>query len=254
MTTIYLATLGRSPEADPLLEAWPWEEKPLSILVSHAYLAGWSRIKDKIRPASRMLDSGAYTAYTSGKTVDIDALVVEALRPEWDEAVGLDVIGDAEGSRANMDRMLAAGCAKAMPVFHIGDPWELLAYYASRWSKIGLSCRFGEDKATSLRFYEQCFARAWPKRFHSFGWAEDDALLRFPFHSADASSWRLGPLKYGIHMTRKHGRFVRHQIPNSHSFETRQHGLRTMLEAEWLRTLTLRALWAKPLAQIASAA
>lgn len=201
MTCLYFA----GPQSGCAIEAarrWDWDAKPLSILVSYSYLKAYQPAAPYYAKAkSFMLDSGAFTAYTIGKPVDIDALIAEANRvdangrPVWDEAVGLDVIGDYNGSRRNMEYMLPR-CPKAMPVFHIGDPWELLEYYCAHWEKVGLSCRFGEDIKTSIRFYEQCFARSWPHKYHSFGWVDEKALLAMPFHSADAATWVLAPASF----------------------------------------------------------
>lgn len=247
MTTIYFAGPGTSQ-----LEAvrrWNWEERPLSVLVSFAYLQGWKAIAPYFRkPKSMMLDSGAFTAYTSGKVIDHDALLAEMMKPEWDEAVGLDVIGDHRGSKANAEYAHSKGVTKGMPVFHIGDPWDLLAWYCARFPKVGLSCRFGEDVKTSLRFYEQCFARAWPHKFHSFGWVEDQALVRFPFHSADAATWSVAPTAYRNWVFKKRGKPVQKHL----SVEGRDmltFGVQNHMETMWRRENQLIARWESTLAR-----
>ena len=84
----------------------------------------------------------------------------------------------------------------AFPVFHIGDPWDHLVEYRRVFGRVGLSCRFGEPPTHSLRWLEQCFARAWPCRFHSFGWTAAEPLTRYPFDTADSTSW-INPQAYG---------------------------------------------------------
>lgn len=206
--------------AQGALDQWDWKNKPLGRLCTFASPA---ELKHAVamyargpgnRPSSFMLDSGAYSAFNSGKTIDIDELIKETKNPMWDEAVGLDVIGSALGSRKNADYMLAHG-STAMPVFHIGDDWALLEYYCERWEKVGLSCRFGESQATSIEWYGQCFARAWPHKFHSFGYISDRALLQFPFHSADAATWVLAVAAYHWVPGKRNGRLtnVRQQLP-----------------------------------------
>lgn len=86
---------------------------------------------------------------------------------------------------------------EAMPVFHIGDDWEILKEYAKHWDKVGISCRFGEPLNESFAFYDQCFARVWPKKFHSFGWMDEKVVMRYPLHSSDSSSWEVGPCAFG---------------------------------------------------------
>ncbi len=249
MTAMYIAVGWGACQLEAI-RLWDWDTKPIHVLVSYAYIKNWKSTKPYFRkPAKLMLDSGAFTAYTSGKTVDIQALAQEALKPEWDEAVGLDVIGSWQGSKVNMDRMLAMGCGKAMPVFHVGDPWDLLDYYASKWPKIGLSCRFGEDIKTSMKFYEQCFARAWPKKFHSFGWTQHEPLSAFPFHSADSSSWG-NAAAWGNYMVKKGGgRYgAEHMTVKGRDNWTK--GVTNALEINHRRERELVDRWGKTLAKL----
>lgn len=251
MTTVYFAGPGTTQ-----MEAarrWDWEKRPLSILVSFAYLDQWKQTGPYYRnPKSLMLDSGAFTAYTTGKVVDHDALLREAAKPVWDEAVGLDVIGDWEGSKRNAEYALArdpVAARKMMPVFHIGDPWDLLTWYCERYPKVGLSCRFGEPVPTSLRFYEQCFARAWPHRFHSFGWVEEKALQAFPFHSADAATWAVAPTAYRNWVFKKRGVQVQKHL-SVEGNEMMTHGVRNHMESMYRREQSLKAHWATTLAKL----
>lgn len=195
MTKIYLA-YGTS--TNRTLKKWDHYRHPLNILVSYVYLKAWRQLrKESLFPvASLKLDSGAFSAWNAGKTINIDELTSETKNEEWSEAVSLDVIGDAEASVQNAIYMKNAG-SKAYPVFHYGDPWHHLLFYKQHFPKVGLSCRFGEKESDSLRWLEKCFARAWPYKFHSFGWTKESMLINFPFHSADSSTWATAPSAYG---------------------------------------------------------
>lgn len=191
MTDIFLA-MSTSLE---YIAQWPHDEKPLNLLASFAFKPLMEGALDRFRPARLMLDSGAYSAWSVGKSIDMDALLKEGAHPRYTDTVALDVIGDPEASVKNAFKMKAAG-SKAFPVFHYGDPWEHLAIYREHFGRVGLSCRFGEPYARSYAWLEQCFARGWPCRFHSFGWTSFAVLGRFPFDSADSSAWING-FKYG---------------------------------------------------------
>lgn len=197
MTAIFLATT-MSGNATKTLLKWDNDRYPLNILISFAYLQNWRRFTSKhyIKTNALKLDSGAYTAWSAGKSIDIHALIAETKKPEWTESVALDVIGDAQKSVDNAFYMKAHG-SKAYPVFHYGDPFEHLAIYKENFPKVGLSCRFGEKEADSYRWLDKCFAKAWPYKFHSFGWTKEQALYRYPFHSADSSTWAVGPAGFG---------------------------------------------------------
>lgn len=193
-----LAASTGPPEA--FAKAFSFEIRP-AILVSYAYLHEFSARRHRYRYRDWMLDSGAFSAWKSGYEIRLSEYiqVCRALRdadPTLSEIIGLDVIGSDRGSLANAIKMKEAGI-DAMPVFHIGDDWGILKEYASGWDKVGLSCRFGESIQDSYKFYDQCFAKVWPKKFHSFGWVAEEVLLRYPFHSGDASSWEMAPCAFG---------------------------------------------------------
>lgn len=172
-----------------------------ALLVSYIYVEEFLRNQTSYGYRDWMMDSGAYSAYNSGKVIDLQeytdfchALLAED--PSLVEIIALDVIGDGRGSLANAFQMKEAGL-EVIPVFHVGEDWGILKEYCQAFQKVGLSCRFGEPLKKSYWFYDQCFARHWPKPFHSFGWMGEKMLMRYPFHSADSTSWEVGPCQYG---------------------------------------------------------
>jgi hypothetical protein len=176
-----------------------------ALLVAYPYVNLFKKHtkRNNYRYRDWMLDSGAFSAYNSGKAIDLHEYIdaCHQLKDEDEklkDIIALDVIGSDVGSLKNCIAMKQAG-VDAMPVFHIGDDWGILQEYLDGWSKVGISCRFGEKNADSYKFYDQCFSMGWPKRFHSFGWMTEDVLMRYPLYSADSSSWQMGPLRYGNH-------------------------------------------------------
>lgn len=258
MTRVYFAYSAAGNEVKCTYELWDWERRPLPMLVSFFYIQHWNRSgRFLCKPSHTILDSGAFSAWNSGKDIDMAALVRESMDPYWQESVGLDVVGDAAGTERNLLSMQKAG-SPAYPVFHIGEPFEYLERYKENFGKVGLSCRFGEPAAESLRWLEQCFARAWPCKFHSFGWVAPQALFAFPFHTADTASWvsaaRWGRWKsYGFLPTSP---AKRGQAGSSLMSEI-QHYLALSEKLEWkwqslLKTLDSRPLANKPVALAAS--
>jgi len=245
MTAIYVAW-GASPVAARAMLAWDWKHQPLSVLVSFYYLKQWLKLPHGEALCvpncpTLMLDSGAYSAWNAGKVIDIQALIEESKNPRWTETIALDVIDDGPASLANCRIMKAAG-SDAYPVFHFGEPFELLKEYCDTYPKVGLSCRFGETPTESIRFYSQCFARQWPHRFHSFGWIQKSVLKRFPFHSADATTWSNAVL-YGQYRMCK-------QMVSLKNITSRTADVRSGLEYFWLLQQELKSRWQKELASI----
>lgn len=194
---LYFATGTSTELLTTTFGPWDWQTRPINVLVTFPFIKSW----DKAQPTppwpikSTILDSGAFSAWNSGKTIDFDQLCAEAGNGRWDEAVGLDVIGDPVASLKNCLRMKERGL-EVMPVFHFGEPWEILEEYKKQFKRIGLSCRFGEPVNQSNKWLGQCFARAYPAQFHSFGWVSEKTLLAFPFTTADTASWHTG-IRFG---------------------------------------------------------
>ena len=192
MTRIYFATPLSKPAIDCFLKH---ADEPTNVLTSFAFKSKVESYIDLLPRSRKMLDSGAYTAWSCGHSVDLNELIEYARHPRWDEVVALDVIGNAEASVKNAITMKEAGL-NVMPVFHIGDPIDHLRFYKDNFAKVGLSCRFGEPLRDSLVFINKCFEVAWPYRFHSFGWISEKVLRKYPFDSADASTW-VNPHRFG---------------------------------------------------------
>lgn len=174
----------------------PWKEYDLGLLVSYFYLSHYRPEFGRDCPRL-MLDSGAFSAWKSGATIDMPALVAEARRPCWREVVTLDVIGNPDASHRNALAMRQSVGAHVMPVFHYGEPIDLLARYCEAFDYVGLSCRFGESYPESMRWLARCFAKHYPHRFHSFGCMYFPALRELPFYSADSVTWAMSPPTFG---------------------------------------------------------
>lgn len=198
MMTLYLGTIGTAPELASLASFKDAGIKP-SILMSFYFLPSIrkSLLYKHVRTFKSMLDSGAYTAKSKKKKIDINALIKEIKEGKWHEAAALDVIGDPKASLENAEYMKKAG-VDAFPTFHFGEPWEFLDEYARKFDKVGLG-GLVPIKSPSDRhdWLTQCFARIWPKKTHGFGVMGKATLMQFPFHSVDSTSWETGALCFG---------------------------------------------------------
>jgi len=169
------------------------------LLVSFAYLKHFREARDQYPMRDWVLDSGAFTAWTKGKQVDLSeyidtALELRAEDPLLTEVFALDVIGDHEGSLRNCEEMHRQG-VNAIPCFHVDEPEEALIEMAAKYDKIALGGMVGFKSKRA--FAEQCFARVYPKRIHGFGVGAQSDIVSLPWHSVDASNWDIGPNRYG---------------------------------------------------------
>lgn len=160
-------------------------------------------------------DSGAYSAYSVGATVDLDAYITWVSR--WKHlltcASAPDVIGDPVASSRFTERMLDSITGlPVLPVFHVGEPWSYLERWASRVGYMALGGMVPYTRKRSLlgAWLTRAFGII-PKetRVHGFGMTTWSLLLGYPWYSVDSSSWTAG-FRYGSLMLfdEQRGRFI----------------------------------------------
>ncbi len=147
------------------------------------------------------MDSGAFSAHNSGKAINLLEYTEECRRrfatdPQLTEVFALDVIGDWRGSLRNTETMWKAG-VPAIPVYHMGEPWDVLRCLARDYPKIGIGGMVGMRSKAKFAWMSECFRQVYPCKIHGLGIATEAAIMGLPFHSTDASSWEFGPLRFG---------------------------------------------------------
>lgn len=173
------------------------------VLVSYALIESGDVTLDDLRAfvalnCELVFDNGEFSRWKSGRPTNGAAYYewlkgLDAQGVPWLWAAALDVIGDAEGTRANWrdaQREHADLLPRLVPVFHEGDPWDLLAEYdpEKRLVALGRIEGRGSKRATFL-WYDEAFNRYPEMRPHALGNASPETLEPYPFASFDATSW-----------------------------------------------------------------
>lgn len=172
-----------------------------ALLVSYVYLPQFKKVQPGLRYRDWVLDSGAFSAFKSGTSIDLDGYIEEcktllATDPTLTEVYALDVIGDWKATLRNTDKMWAEG-VPAIPCYHLNEPQSYLKELARRFPKIalgGVAATRGKQKRAWASW---CFGVVWPKKIHGFGFGSRGDLMALPFHSVDATNWELGPCAFG---------------------------------------------------------
>jgi len=160
----------------------------LSYVEKNKILRFFEKTKEKI-----FLDSGAFTAFNSGKEINIDeyADFIKKHRARLDVAATLDSIGDYQKTAENTSSLEKKGC-EVLPVFHFGSPLSELERLVRKYDYIAL----GGLVPLALRvkrlrgWLDLCFSKIGGKvRVHGFGINAFWAWRRYPFYSVDATSW-----------------------------------------------------------------
>lgn len=172
-------------------------EEKADVLKSYAYENAAAKVLTEGRKTRFFLDSGAFTAFSQGKQVDIQAYAafIKHHGRHITVAANLDVIGSWEGTKANQRQLEAMGC-EVLPVFHHGEPWEVLEQYVKeyRYLALGGLVPIAKDRAKMTYFLNKAFSIIRDKTLiHGFGVNATWAWRAYPFYSVDATSWLSGP-------------------------------------------------------------
>lgn len=214
-----------------------------ALLVSYYYLEAFLKNKHRYQYRDWVMDSGAFSAHNSGVEIKLEDYIEECKRllacdPSLTEVFALDVIGDWKAGVKNTERMWSKG-VEAIPCFHYGEPWSLLKSLCKDYPKVAIGGCVG--KRDKDKFAGQCFAHAWPKKLHGFGFGSEKSLMLYPWHSVDATNWEAGPCKYG-----------RWAAFGGASISVRGSNQNLRAEVEWYLELERKARtkWAKEMAQL----
>jgi len=164
------------------------------------------------------LDSGAFSAYTQGTTVDLNEYIEFIKEHEniIDVYANLDVIGDAEATWINQRKMEKAGL-HPLPVYHLDDSQEYLHRYLDKYEYIGLGgMARGVVTNTRTKFLDRCFHTICdtkdrlPKvKVHGFGLTSLRLMMRYPWYSVDSTSWVVtGRVGSVFIPKRRNGRYI----------------------------------------------
>lgn len=168
------------------------------ILESYHYVGRESFVRAMRRDGVRVfLDSGAFSAFTLGKEVDLDAYC-RYCRDNADivlHASVLDGIGDPQKTYDNQVAMERNG-VQALPCFHYGEDERFLEYYVERYEYITLGGMVPIARPQLRLWLDRIWGRyltdrhGRPKlKVHGFGLTTMSLMKRYPWFSVDSSSW-----------------------------------------------------------------
>lgn len=161
---------------------------------------------------SVLLDSGAYSAYTRGIKLDVAeyAKFLKTWGSEFEGYFGLDIIGDFDKTWDNQDYLEDQGL-RPIPVFHYGEPAEILRFMTKQYKRIGIGGMVPQSNATLDKWLPTVFYNKDGQekysgiKFHALGLATTYLLEKYPWNSADSTKWLIGR-KFGHTLHEHQGR------------------------------------------------
>ena len=149
------------------------------------------------------LDSGAFSAYTSGQPINLTDYCDFIKRNEdiieknggLLMASVLDVIGDAQGTYEAQLQMEALGI-RPLPCFHFGDDVRYLEWYMENYDYITIGGLVPESTKTCIKWLNRIWSEyltddaGRPKvKVHAFGVSNMTLMNMYPWTSCDSASW-----------------------------------------------------------------
>ena len=162
------------------------------------------------------LDSGAYSAFTQKKPINIQDYI--RFIKEHGKAIkvysNLDVIGDPQATYFNQKLMEKEGL-KPLPCYHHGEDPAWLDRYLSEgheYIALGGMVPLSKTPQVLIRWLRKTFDRIPDHvRIHGFGISNPNIIKLFPFHSVDSTSWMMGQ-KYNALYFFKRGQLTNYPI------------------------------------------
>lgn len=196
-------------------------------------LANYARSQGK--RIKYMLDSGAFTAWSNGKKIDLDQLIDTAneLQDKYSDCidfifVALDEIPGSKG-RATTEEDCKTACLNSAknyeamrdridgivkPVFHTGDPDWLIedAYADAEYIGIGMSQNLSEQDRIS---FAADIVKKYPeKKMHGLAATGFKMMRAAAWHSVDSAAWQYAASMGSINWLRPDGRLLAIPISN----------------------------------------
>lgn len=172
---------------------------PIDVLVSFADLR---RPPDRSKCRSVFLDSGAFSAWSVGRTIALADYIrhVRERRADYDAVAGLDVIGDWQASKRNFLAMRDAGL-EIVPCYHIGEPTAYWEWMLSEWPYVAIGGMVPYLKSvkgfpnrdalwTEVNRLHR-IARPTGVKLHGFGCTVYRFMADLDWHSVDSTTWMI---------------------------------------------------------------
>jgi hypothetical protein len=143
------------------------------------------------------LDSGAFSAFTKGVTIDIQEYItfIKENLDVIETYANLDVIGDPAGTLANQKIMEASGL-NPLPCFHYGEDINYLKTYLQNYDYLALGGMVPISTGDLIPWLDSLFGEyicspdGMPRiKIHGFGLTSLKLMLRYPWYSVDSTSW-----------------------------------------------------------------
>jgi len=165
------------------------------------------------------LDSGAFTAFTLGKKIDIQEYMqfITDNKKNIETYATLDVIGDWKATKYNTELMESKGF-KPLAVFHYQSPEAELKRLLGKYDYFALGglVPLASQRKKLQEWLDYCFSIIQTNsKVHGLGMTGEWCLKRYPFYTVDSTSY-LQSSRYGASHFIKDQRLIRFNNKSKH--------------------------------------
>lgn len=156
-----------------------------------------------------IIDSGAFTVWNKGGSIDIDEYInfCKTKPGDW-SFINLDVIPKTGSSSKDIELCceqsfenylyLRSKLSNVLPVYHYGDNPKWLDKYIDHTDYVGISPANDTHENVKREFLKKCFkVTGKTVKTHGLGYSSLDGMLMFPFYSVDSVSFKKIPVYLG---------------------------------------------------------
>lgn len=150
-----------------------------------------------------LIDSGAFSVWNSGRTIDIDDYLkfIQTLPKHW-SFINLDVIVDKSMSKEKINKSIEQGYENylylsskqpnILPVHHYGEDMSILKRYLNHTDHMCISPTKGLRTNVVDKYFEECFSVIDPHKvkLHALGMTIPKLMFKFPFYSVDSITYK----------------------------------------------------------------
>lgn len=173
-----------------------------NILMSYATHKGQAKHYVERTELTMIIDSGAFTVWNSGSTIDIEEYIAfcKKLNPNW-TFINLDVIPKTGSTKKEIEvsvekskenfLYIKTHLKNVLPVYHFGEKLDVLKWYMNHTDYIGISPANDTAENVKREFLGGVFNLTRDKwKTHGLGYSSFPGLMMYPFYSIDSISYR----------------------------------------------------------------
>lgn len=180
----------------------------LNVLVSYAYMTNpqlCERVRQLVdaKKINVMIDSGAFTKFNAkGEFSHVNlndyCRFLERYADMAEKYVMLDVIGNAEASRANYAKMVARGLNPMFVVTMYDNDYDFMRSAVVKNPNICVAGGATTKNAWMQKRYQDIFRYSNQEaRIHGLAFVTYPVMMQLPLFSVDSSSWKAASLRFG---------------------------------------------------------